>query len=399
LTTTFAHSRRNISLLAFCQAMMMTGNSLLVATSALVGMALATNKGLATLPLALQFLATMLTTIPASMLMRRIGRRAGFMMGCTIGLFGAVTAALAIRQHSFLLFCLGTVLLGSFNGFAVFYRFAATECVEVLWRGRAISYVLAGGVVAAFLGPNLANWSREWGGNAEFAGSYAMLVCLYLLSMAALVWLRIGTPTLADQHKPARPLRVIALQPGYAVAVIGGMIGYAMMAFLMSATPLAMAHRQFGFGDTAIVIQWHVLAMFAPSFLSGPLIDRFGAPRLMFAGGLLLLATIAVNLLGEAFWHFWSALFLLGVAWNFLFVGATTLVAASYRESERAKAQALNDFLVLTVVSLATLSSGWMLQQVNWIGLNLLALPFAFVALAAVGYLLLRRKPAFAETV
>ncbi len=384
---------RNVAILAFCQAMLMSGNSLLVATSALVGAALAPNEAWATLPLALQFLATMLTTVPAAMLMRHIGRRHGFLVGCGIGMAGACLATWAIVLGEFSLFCLGAMLLGSFGGFAVYYRFAAAECVGDSHRARAISYVMAGAVIAAFLGPNLANWSREWVAGARFAGSYALLNALYIASLIALSGLKIAVTATGPHQVAARPLWLIARQPRYTLAVFCGVVGYAAMAFLMSATPLAMGHRHFDFGDTAIVIQWHVLAMFAPSFFTGHLIERFGTLQVMFSGCVLLFATVAVNLLGEGFWHFWVALFLLGISWNFLFVGATTLLTQCYRESEKNQAQALNDFLVFTCVSAATLAAGGLLRTIGWSGMNLAVLPVALLcALALTTQILVQRR-------
>ncbi len=272
--------RRNVPLLATCQALMMSGTSLIITTAALVGFALAEDKSWATLPLAAQFIATMCTTIPASLLMDRIGRRQGFMLASLFGVSGAVFATLAILRGNFSLFVFGTAQIGIFNGFANYYRFAAADAVGTDLKGRAVSYIMAGGVIAAFVGPNLANMTRGFVENAPFAGSYASLVCLYILSLAVLAFLKLP-PKPVTENLPGkgtgRSLRVIAAQPMFIVALICGMLGYGVMALAMTATPLAMLHYTHPFSKTSFVIQWHVLGMFAPSFVTGHLIKRYGA--------------------------------------------------------------------------------------------------------------------------
>lgn len=373
---------RNVLLLSVAQALLMSGNSLLVATSALVGQALASDAALATLPLALQFLATMATSIPASLLMQRIGRRAGFMLGASLGGAGALLAASAILDGSFARFCLATVLVGSFNGFGIYYRFAAAEAAAETARSRAISYVLAGGVVAAFVGPNLANWTRAWIPGELFAGSYLVLAGLYAVSMAILAGLRMPRPE-RGLAGSGRPLRRIAANPLFLVAVLGAMFGYGTMTLLMTATPLAMQGHAHPFATTAFVIQWHVFGMFAPSFFTGALIERVGVLRVMRAGALLMVACVAVNLSGTAAWQFWLALLLLGLGWNFLFIGATTLLTETYRPEERARTQAANDFLVFTTVSAAALSAGSLHYHFGWTAVNLGVLPGLALVLIA----------------
>ncbi|OGI37843.1 MAG: MFS transporter [Candidatus Muproteobacteria bacterium RBG_16_62_13] len=386
--------KKNVWLLAVCQATLNTGNILLVATSALVSLKLAPDKALATLPLAVQFLASMITTMPASMLMRRIGRQAGFLIGTGAGLAGAGLAAFAIVQGSFVLFSLAAALFGVYNGFGTYYRFAAADAATPDYRPAAISYVMAGGVVAAFIGPNLANWARFWLPPAEFAGSYLSLLFVVGLSMLALLFVRIPRPPEQQRFESSRPLSVIAAQPQTAVAMLGAAIGSGVMVFVMTATPLAMHAHQHDFGDTAFVIEWHVLGMFAPSFVTGHLIRRFGVLNVMLTGALLTAGCVAVNLTGTGVAHFWTALVLLGIGWNFLFVGGTSLLTETYTESEKAKTQGLNDFLVFTVITIASLSAGAIQHFLGWRLVNLGVIPLIVLVAAGIVWRKRRRRAA-----
>lgn len=381
--------KRNIPILALCQALFMSGTSLMVATTALVGFSLADDKVYASLPFTLQLVATMLTSIPAGMLMAKIGRKKSFLIGTVLAMFGAALCAYAVVQHSFLLFTLGSVLIGIFSGFANFYRFTAADSVDKEHKSRAISYVLAGGVLAAIIGPNLANITREMISGAAFAGSYASIIILYILSFVFLNFLDLPhhlekTKVHSDR---SRPLSIIVRQPRFIIAVICGMLGYATMTLVMTATPLAMQHHQHIYADTAFVIQWHVLGMFAPSFFTGNLIKRFGLLPIMFTGAILGLACIVINLLGTTVNHFWFALLLLGISWNFLFIGATTLLTETYDENERFKTQALNDFLVFSVVATASLSAGILHYKYGWQFVNYMAIPTLIIILISLIWL------------
>lgn len=382
--------KKNVLLLATAQAMFMTCGSLLIATSALVGYRLTPDKTLATLPLGLQMLANMLTSIPASMLMQRVGRRAGFLLGSTIGMLGTGLAAYAILHDSFALFALGAFLGGVFASFGNYYRFAAADTATEDYRSRAISFVLAGGVIAAFIGPNLAHWSRDWLA-APFAGSYLALSAILVLSFVTLLFLDIPRPAF-DLHRAGRPLARIVRQPVFVVAVIGAMFGYGTMTLVMSATPLAMHAHSHSFSNTAFVIEWHVLGMFAPSFFTGRLIHRFGALQIMLIGALLDSACVLVNLTGTSVTHFWLALFMLGVGWNFLFIGATTLLTETYTPREKAKTQALNDFLVFSTVACAALSAGALHERFGWRAVNLGVTPLIAAILIAIIWLLRTRR-------
>lgn len=387
-------SRKNVLLLSAAQAMMMTGGTLLIATSALVGFRLSPDKSLATLPLALQMLAGMLTTIPASLIMQRIGRQRGFLLGSTLGLGGAALAAHAIVTGNFALFTLAAALSGMFTGFGNYYRFAAAEVAPDDYKSRAISYVMAGGVVAALVGPNLAHWTSDWLAT-PFAGSFVALTGIMLLSLVTLLFLDIPR-TRAEIHGGGRPLAEIAAQPAFRVAVLGGMLGYGVMALVMTATPLAMHGHQHPFSETAFVIEWHVLGMFAPSFVTGALIRRFGVLRIMTTGALLYLACVAVNLGGTSVGHYWLALTLLGVGWNFLFIGATTLLTETYRPEEKGKSQAMNDFLVFSTVTVCVLSAGALQHHFGWQAVNLGVLPLVAIVLGALLWLRYQRRLATA---
>lgn len=381
--------KRNVILLSLSQGLMITGSSLVLASSPLVGKALSGYKSLSTLPFALLFLTQMTTTVPASMFMGRVGRRLGFMNGAMFGLAGAAVATGGVYSGSFVIFCIGTTLIGVFNGFGQYYRFAAADVASQEFRSRAISYVLAGGVIAAFAGPNLANWSRRFL-PAEFAGSYASLILIYLLSFAIATLLKIPHTAAASHSENGRPLSVIARQQAYIVAVASAMVGYGVMNFIMIATPLAMQFYAHPFSDTAFVIQWHVFGMYAPSFFTGHLIRRFGVANIMLTGIVLLGLCVGVNVAGSTVMHFWVSLFSLGLGWNFLFIGATTLLTETYSFNEKAKAQALNDFIVFGTVTLTSFSSGAVQHTLGWETLNLGVIPF--LVFIIIANLWLRRR-------
>lgn len=385
--------RRNVFILAACQALFMTAYILGISTSALVGAALAPSKALATVPLALQFAAMMAAIVPASLLMKRLGRSAGFTLSAAVGVAGALVATGAILGGLFLLFCLATMLFGVFNAFAGFYRFAACDAADDEYRGRAISYVMAGGVIAAFAGPYLARAARDLIGAAEFAGSYAGLVPIYVAALILPFFLRMPKASQSQAASSGRSLREIARQPKFIVALLGAMLGFAVMLLVMTATPLAMKEHGHAFGQTAFVIQWHVLGMFAPSFFTGSLIKRFGVTTIMLIGTLLAFATVAVNVAGETgVAAFWLGLVFLGVAWNFLFIGGTALLTEAYRPEEKAKTQALNDFLVYTGVTVAIFSAGAVQNGFGWQILNLASVPFVALVLVSLLWLRTRRE-------
>lgn len=368
----------------------MTGGTLLIATSALVGFRLSPDRSLATLPLALQMLANMLTTVPASLLMQRIGRRGGFVLGSAIGIAGGALATWAILTGSFAMFAVAAALSGVFSGFGNYYRFAAADVATSDFRARAISWVLTGGVVAALVGPNLARWTSSWLAT-PFAGSYLALTGIMVLSFFTVMFLDIPRTT-AEERGGGRPLGVIIAQPVFAVAVIAGMFGYGFMSLVMTATPLSMHANHYVFSDTAFVIQWHSLGMFAPSFFTGTLIRRFGVLRVMLTGVLLITSCVLINLAGTTLVHYSVALAMLGIGWNFMFIGSTTLLTESYAPEEKARTQALNDFLVFTTVTIAVLSAGSLQHRLGWRAVNLGVLPLTLIPLAAIAWLMRARR-------
>jgi MFS family permease len=388
MSTHGAHGEwASVLTLSASQALSLTGTTLVMTVTALTGASLTDDAALATFPLALQFVGTMAATIPASLLMGRVGRRLGFSIGQAIGLVFALISAYAVYQGNFWLFAAGSAGLGVHNAFWQYLRFAAAEAVSRPKRARAISYVLAGGVVAAVAGPWLATNSRDLLNPALFAGSYAVLAGLCATTIVLLQTARFRSPAPAERAKGGRPLMEIARTPIFIAAVVSSALGYGVMVLVMTATPLAMAGHGFGFSDAAFVIQWHVLGMFIPSFFTGKLIDRFGVTVIITTGVLLNLGAMVLNLSGAALENFWIALVLLGAGWNFMYIGGTTLLTECYRDEERAKVQALNDFLVFATVAVCSFSSGALYSAFDWNTVNwAMAVPMG-VALLTVARL------------
>lgn len=375
-------SWRNVVLLALCQALFMTATSGMISAAALVGFGLADNKALATLPTSLQFVAIMVATAPASLLMRRIGRRDGFTVGAVIGLAGALLAAKGLFEADFVQVCLGHFLVGVFNGFAQFYRFAAADAASDAKRARAISLVMAGGVVAS-VGPLLASLIKDWFAPIDYAGIYIGVAGLYVVTLVILRFVTIPRPSAEERAARGRPLGAIMRQPVFIVAVLAALVGYATMSVVMTSIPLAMKVCGLSFFDTAQVIQWHVFGMFAPSFFTGNLIRRFGVYNMMLAGAAIEGICVAVNVADTSLANFWIGGVLLGVGWNFLFVGATTMVTEAYTPAEKAKTQAANDFLVFTSVAVASLASGVLHQTIGFVAMNFAVLPLLAVTVIA----------------
>ncbi len=374
---------RSVLLLASAQALFQTASVMVMTLSGLAGQVLASDKRLATLPIALMMVAAAATMIPASLFMQRWGRRAGFALGTALGCGAGVLAATALWMQHFGLFVLANMLVGAYQGFAQYYRFAAADAASAAFKSRAISWVVAGGVVAAVAGPNLAR-VLQGVGSTPFAASYLAIFALSLAALLVVSRLQLAPVAVQAVQGPARPLREILRQGVFLTALIGSSVGYGAMVMVMTATPLAMQVCGHGLGTAATVIQWHVLGMFVPSFFTGAWIRRFGVLPIMATGVVLLGAHVAVALSGVEFLHFLSGLVLLGVGWNFLFIGGTTLLTEAYRPSERAQAQAAHDFIMFGVVSLASFGAGGLLNTWGWEAVNLSTLPFLALALLAV---------------
>ena len=377
---------RNIGILAACQALLFTNNSTLIAINGLAGLSLAPYAALATLPVTCWVLGGAIATMPASLHMKRVGRQRGLTLGTFFGILGALICAAAISGGSFWLLCLGTLVWGAYNAYGQYYRFVAADLATPDFKANAISLVLAGGLVGGILGPTT---SRHTVGMFEpkFMGAYLALIGFAVLTMVLLRFVRIPTPTEAERTQSGRPLAEIAAQPKFIVAVLAGAVSYGVMNFLMTSTPIAMQVCGHPYGDAAFVISSHVVAMFAPSFFTGRLIRRFGVLPVMLAGALLNLACVGVALAGIAVAHFWWSMVLLGVGWNFLYIGGTTLLTDTYRPEERAKAQGANDQAIFIMMVLSSFTSGITVTSAGWERVNLMALPLiALVAAALVWF-------------
>jgi MFS family permease len=385
-------SARNLLILALCQGLAMTAMTMVVTTLALVGLELSPVQAFATLPLALQFGVTMATAIPASLLMRRFGRRLGFSVGAAAGIASALVSALAIHAGSFVLFTVSAAAYGVTQSFAGFYRFAAIESAPPEWRAKAASLVLGGGVVAGLVGPTLAVLTHELVEESPFAGSFLAIAGLCGLALLLMQGLRIPAPPEAPGKGTGAVFDLLS-RPIFVVAMAAAAVGYASMSLVMTATPLAMAAHHHDFPATAFVIQWHVVAMYAPAFLTGSLIQRLGVLTVILMGAAAILATVAINETGTGLAQFWTALVLLGVGWNFMYVGGTTLLTEGYRPEERAKAQALNEFVLFALIAAASFGSGLLQQTVGWTWVNLAVVPGILTVVVASLWLRGRRRP------
>ena len=384
-------AKQNVGVLAVCQGLLMANNSALVTVNALAGYALATDKTLATLPVTAYFVGSMLTTLPLSFMMKRYGRRAGFTLGAVFAVLGSLLCAAAVYSGSFWLLCLGVLILGGYMAAGQYYRFAAADASSADFKSQAISLVLAGGLIGGFLGPEVSKLSRDAVAGYAFVGAYFALIGFAVLSMLVLRWLDIPPLTAAERKDVGRPFAVIARQPAFIVAVLCGMVSYGVMNLIMTATPLAMVACKHPFGDAAFVIQWHFIAMYAPSFITGKLIHRFGLVPIMLTGIVLNIGCVAIALSGLGVAHFWLALVLVGIGWNFLFVGATSLLTESHAPAERAKVQGVNDAAIFTTLVASSLSSGALFTFQGWAVMNAAALPFLLLTGAAIAWLAVLR--------
>ena len=392
--------QRNLFLLATCQAFGQAGNTMMFVATALSVVTFYEHRELATLPMTLQHLGVMAWVFPASMIMQRFGRLFGFRIGSVMGMAGAILAGTGLYTRNFPLMCFAGFILGYAVASLQMYRFAAVELVPGSYRARAISWVTAGGVVAGIIGPSLARWTHDkW--TPLYLATYAGMFGLHVIVFTVMSFIKFpsmrdlptGHAPAAGPVAPPRSLWVIAKQPRFMAAVIAGMVSYGTMSFLMSASPLAIVGCGLPHTEAHWVIFMHVMGMFIPSFFTGNLITRFGVLPVMMAGALTLLAGVLTSLAGITEWHFRIALSLNGVGWNFLFVGATTLVTTCYRPNERGKTQALNDFLVFGTTATSSFFAGFLQERLGWVPLNEWSIILIVMAVFAVIWLKFQRQP------
>jgi len=379
---------RQVFILASSQSLFQTISVMVMTIGGLAGANIANTPTLATLPIASMFLGTAMMMFPASMWMAKVGRRNGFLCGALLGISGGIIAAVGIIYSSLYLLALGTFCVGAYQSFAQFYRFAASEVADDAFRSRVISFVMAGGVVAALIGPVLARFGGPLFNHLEYVGSFLIITIVSLIAMGILSRLHIPDQVeIKTSFSAGRPWPKIVFQPMYLVALLGAITGYGIMILGMTATPIAMHHAHHELGTITTVIQLHVLGMFLPSFFTGNLIVRFGVLKVMFAGLLLFACYIAFALSGLQFYSFAISLVLLGVGWNFLFIGSTSLLTRTYTHEEKAKAQAINDMTVFVVGLICSFSAGALLDIIGWKVMNMALIPWLVITALSLVWL------------
>ena len=383
---------RDLVLLIICQGLFFTNNVTFIAINGLVGMNLTPVPWMATLPIMGYVVGGALSTAPVAYTQSRFGRKRSFQLGLVMAVISSLLCALAVYIGQFWLLVGATVLAGYYSANGQLYRFAAAEIVELSVRDKAISWVLAGGLIGAIIGPNLARYTKDAAGY-PFMGAYVALAVLAVLAMVCMQFIRFPDDARTEAPKSSgRDLGQIIRQPIFVVAALGAAFGYGIMNLLMAATPLAMKVDGFEFSDTATVLQWHVIGMFAPGFFTGALIKRYGALEVMAAGVVLNFACIFIALSGITFEHYLVSLFLLGVGWNFLFTGSTSLATRSHTPEERDKAQGAINFAVFVLMALSSVSSGALVTTKGWYWLNIGSLVPAAVVAVALVVLFVRRS-------
>ncbi len=384
-------ARRNAMVLAVAQALAGGNNTVIVSTASIAGAVLAPDKGLATLPITGMVIGMWLGTLPVGALARAYGRRFALQLGSVFGILSGLISYTAVMHDQFFLLVLGTFCGGLYAAAHQSYRFAAADTASEAFRPKVVSWVLAGGVFAAIIGPQLVIFTKDLLSPHLFAASYLGQSACALIAACVLMFVKIP-PMNAQQADFARPLRDIVRAPRFIVAVACGIASYAVMNLLMTSAPLAMVGCGHSVTDAALGIQWHVLAMYAPSFITGSLIARFGIERITGVGLALLVVTAMVGLAGVTVAHFWTVLILLGFGWNLAFIGATTMVTECHRLEERNKVQAFNDFLIFGSMAISSFSSGQLLEYFGWQAINEVVFPTVFVAAALLIWLTGRKR-------
>lgn len=382
---------RNVLALAACQALLVMNNATMISIGTLAADTLAANKMLVTLPATAYIIGGGLTTVPISLYMKRRGRRAGFMIGCAFGMVGGALAGAAMLAHNFWMLCLAALVSGVYTGSGGFYRFAAADSLTSSARSKAISLVLAGGIVGGVFGPESSKLTKGFL-ESLFAGTFFSLIVLAAIAILILWRLDLPQSTHEERHGETRALGVIMRQPVFIVAALGGITAYGVMNLLMAATPLAMQMCSHPYGAAMLVIEWHIIAMFAPAFGTGWLIVRLGTLPVMFAGLLLNVLAILTAISSITVTAFWLSMVMVGVGWCFLFVGGTTLLTEAYAPAEKAKTQGVNDLLIYLTMASTSLTSGAILYGFGWNTLNLTALPLLGLTGVAILWLAMIRR-------
>jgi len=394
IAETGREGRRTAVLLAAAQAIVGSAAPIAISLGALAGQyLLGPDKSLATAPITGFNLGVALGALPAAAIIRSLGHRGGFMTGTIVTALGGLIATLALYQASFWLFASGLCVIGAGGAFVQQFRFAAADNAPPEFKARAISFVLAGGIITAVLGPQIVIYTRELLAPVMFAGSFASILPLAVVGTLILSFLHVSPRTSVAAEtavSDARPLIEIVTQPRFVAALFCTVGSYALMSFVMTGAPLAMVGCGLSEDDATLGISWHVMAMFGPSFFTGSLIHRFGAERIVATGLVLLIGCAAVALSGLALWQFWTALILLGLGWNFGFIGATAMIAASYRPSEKSKVQGFHDFVLFGSVAFASLMSGAIYNAWGWTMLNWIVFPVVVFCFLALGTLKLQ---------
>jgi MFS family permease len=373
-------ARRNAAVLAVAQALAGGNNTVLVATAGIVGAQLAPDKGLATVPISVFVLGLWLGALPLGVLVRKLGRRNALQVGTVCGVMTGLICCLAVLQGSFLLFNVGAFFSGLYASAHNSYRFAAADTASDAFRPKAISWVLFGGVAAAFLGPQLVIATKDFWSPYLFAATYLFQAALAVVTAGVLMGVKIPRPPPMAALDSGRPLIEIVRQPRFIVAVAAGVASYSMMNMVMTSAPLAMVMCNHSVDNATLGMQWHVLGMYLPCLITGPLIARFGAERIAVLGLVLIIIAAAIGVTGISLWHFWIALAILGVGWSFGFIGATALVTECHRPQERTKVQSFNDFLVFGSMAIGSFSSGKLLATFGWAAVNEVVFPVVLVA-------------------
>lgn len=379
-------SRRNVFLLACCQALLLTNAAGLISMNGLVGYSLTDHKALATLGATTYVVGSALATMPMSLWMAKVGRRRGFMTGALVNIVGCALAVCALWLHSFVLYCIATAIIGIYNAVGLQYRFAAAEVSSAANKARAISLVLAGGIGGGFLGPALTRWGKDLF-PTPFLGSFMFLALAAVAALAVQSRVDVPRPSAGESAGGGRPLRDILRQPVFIVAAVSATMGYGLMNLLMQGTPLAMDLCGLPYAAAATVISWHVVGMYAPGFVTGSLIARVGVLQIIVTGIAVMIGGAAVALMGNAMWHFLVALALVGVGWNFMYTGGTALLTEAYAPSEKARTQGANDAIMFSTMAVTSFSSGAFVSSAGWEIMNWTAMPLlVLTALVVVWY-------------